>query len=176
MDELNSIDKIKLFNELKEFACGTILGALSSVYKSKKFGPKYLVGDLYIPIILPVLEEYFNNCINTIYSDEYLSEVFSKFHNNTIKYHDIDLLQIIVAMTINTIKSLKINPCDDYEKLMNTIKEDCYNILNLNNKEALLGCTNPECENIQLTGDKIFSFARKVLVKDNNSLKFSTLL
>ena len=158
-------NRTRLFDLLSEFTANVVLDMVSNAYRT--FGKVITSGDALPPLLLPVAESYFNNCVYSAQSrdDEYLNGVFDKM--TAIKLdntnHVVDLINLTVMLTLNCIYALEIRDVltDDYLTSMKAVKGHVEAILRRYKGliSDLRGCASDHIHVDIPRGEKIFTFS-----------------
>lgn len=154
----------QLFDLMSTFACETLIGCVSGAYL--KYGNVIVAGDSLALILIPFLEAYFNNCAHMLESrnDEYLNKKFDEMTAIELpnKNHRVDVLQLIVIITLNALKTMDIKDVitDLHETSM--IAAQCHIKALLKRFEhlssKLLGCDNTHIHLPIDVNEKVFTF------------------
>ena len=155
-----------IYETLCDFAVSVLTEACANVYKM--FGPKFLAGDALPDIVLPVIEEFYNQCALAIYSGDRVGAIDVRTMLIALAAlplagpnHPIDLLGLAVHITLSILKTTNISAvvCDDYAATMRAVSANyraAAIILNL--APFIKGCPDDHIHPTLGPGDRPYSF------------------
>jgi hypothetical protein len=121
-----------LYDAMSQFLKNTVSGWVSAAFKV--VGPAKIEDFLENMVTLGAVD-YFNRVAHWVDNreDDYVNEHFDKMLSINVgrRYHHYDLIQILFAMSLRIVKSLKVNELkvNTYEECMQRAKDQIHTIL-----------------------------------------------